>query len=130
MLGSLLAGTEESPGETVYDKGRAWKEYRGMGSLGALQKYSTSRERYREESNEVKKLVPEGIEGRVPFKGKLEDVIIQYVGGLRKGMGYAGAATIEELRRKGDFHFNTEAGEREGHVHGVQITKEAPNYHS
>ncbi|RMH79982.1 MAG: IMP dehydrogenase [Acidobacteria bacterium] len=125
MLGNLLAGTEESPGETVYYQGRAYKVYRGMGSLGAMMS-RRSADRYAQERME--KFVPEGIEGRVPYRGKLSDVIYQLVGGLRSGMGYVGAKNIEELRQKAKFVRITWAGYKESHVHDVQITKEAPNY--
>ncbi|MCS7171144.1 MAG: IMP dehydrogenase [Aquificaceae bacterium] len=125
MLGNLLAGTEESPGETVYYHGRAYKVYRGMGSLGAMMS-RRSADRYGQEGME--KFVPEGIEGRVPYRGRLSDVIYQLVGGLRSGMGYVGASNLEELRQKAKFVRITWAGYRESHVHDVQITKEAPNY--
>ncbi|MEK7747651.1 MAG: IMP dehydrogenase [Nitrospirota bacterium] len=125
MLGSLFAGTEESPGETILLQGRSYKVYRGMGSLGAMEKGSA--DRYFQEKTS-KKLVPEGIEGRVPYKGPLSAVVNQLVGGLRAGMGYCGTKTIEELRRKGKFIRVTAAGLREGHPHGVIITKESPNY--
>jgi IMP dehydrogenase len=127
MLGSLLAGTEESPGEVVIFQGRTYKVYRGMGSLGAMQR--GGRDRYGQEGEaEEAKLVPEGIEGRVPYKGTLSGSIYQLVGGLRAGMGYCGCHTIEELRRNGRFVRITSAGLRESHVHDVIITKEAPNY--
>ncbi len=125
MIGSLFAGTEESPGETILLQGRTYKVYRGMGSLGAMEKGSA--DRYFQEKTS-KKLVPEGIEGRVPYKGPLARVIDQLVGGLRAGMGYCGTKTIEDLRQKGRFIRVTPAGLREGHPHGVIITKEAPNY--
>ncbi|MFN7065788.1 MAG: IMP dehydrogenase [Aquificaceae bacterium] len=125
MLGNLLAGTEESPGETVYYQGRAYKVYRGMGSLGAMMS-RRSADRYGQEKME--KFVPEGIEGRVPYRGRLSDVIYQLVGGLRAGMGYVGAKDLEELRQKAKFVKITWAGYKESHVHDVQITKEAPNY--
>lgn len=125
MIGSLFAGTEESPGETILLQGRSYKVYRGMGSLGAMEKGTA--DRYFQEKNS-KKLVPEGIEGRVPYKGPLSGVIDQLVGGLRAGMGYCGTKTIEDLRQKGRFIRVTPAGLREGHPHGVIITKEAPNY--
>jgi IMP dehydrogenase len=125
MLGNLLAGTEEAPGETIYYQGRAYKVYRGMGSLGAMMSKLSS-DRYGQENAE--KFVPEGIEGRVPYKGKLSDVIYQLVGGLRAGMGYTGAKNIRELQEKAKFVRITWAGYRESHVHDVQITKEAPNY--
>ncbi|MEN3028044.1 MAG: IMP dehydrogenase [Aquificaceae bacterium] len=125
MLGNLLAGTEESPGETVYYQGRAYKVYRGMGSLGAMMSRKSA-DRYGQEK--LEKFVPEGIEGRVPYRGRLSDVVYQLVGGLRSGMGYVGARDIEELRQKAKFVRITWAGYRESHVHDVQITKEAPNY--
>jgi len=128
MIGGLLAGTEESPGEVVLFQGRSYKVYRGMGSLGAMER--GGRDRYYQEGvREDKKLVPEGIEGRVPYKGTLAAVIYQLVGGLRAGMGYCGCSTIEELKEKARFIRVTSAGYREGHVHDVIITKEAPNYH-
>jgi IMP dehydrogenase len=127
MLGGLLAGTEESPGETVIFQGRTYKVYRGMGSLGAMQR--GGRDRYGQEAEtEEHKLVPEGIEGRVPYKGTLAGSMYQLVGGLRAGMGYCGCYTIEELRQNGRFIRITSAGLRESHVHDVIITKEAPNY--
>ena len=125
MLGNLLAGTEEAPGETIYYQGRAYKVYRGMGSLGAMMSRLSS-DRYGQDKME--KFVPEGIEGRVPYKGKLRDVVFQLVGGLRAGMGYTGARNIKELQEKAKFVRITWAGYRESHVHDVQITKEAPNY--
>jgi IMP dehydrogenase len=124
MIGSLLAGTEESPGETILYQGRTFKSYRGMGSMGAMTQGSS--DRYAQDSNG--KLVPEGIEGRVPYKGMLADLVYQLVGGLRAGMGYCGCGTIEELRERGRFVRVTSAGLRESHVHDVIITKEAPNY--
>jgi len=126
MLGSLFAGTDESPGETVLFQGRAYKVYRGMGSLGAMEQ--GGRDRYFQEHEQESKLVPEGIEGRVPYKGTLSGMIYQLVGGLRAGMGYCGCRTIQELQKKGRFMKITVAGLREGHVHDVIITKEAPNY--
>ena len=130
MLGSLFAGTEESPGETILYQGRTFKSYRGMGSIAAMtagsgDRYSQEREVAR---GEISKLVPEGIEGRVPYKGLLEELVAQLVGGLRSGMGYCGCATIEELQQRGRFVRITSAGLRESHVHDVIITKEAPNY--
>ena len=125
MLGNLLAGTEEAPGETVYYQGRAYKVYRGMGSLGAMMS-RRSADRYGQEK--LEKFVPEGIEGRVPYRGRLSDVVYQLVGGLRSGMGYVGASNLEELRQKAKFVKITWAGYRESHVHDVQITKESPNY--
>jgi IMP dehydrogenase len=124
MLGSLLAGTEESPGEMEIYQGRSFKVYRGMGSLGAMKEGSGAR--YFQE--DVKKLVPEGIEGRVPFKGALADLMYQLIGGIRAGMGYCGCKTIEELKNNTRFVRITAAGLRESHPHDVQITKEAPNY--
>jgi len=130
MLGSLFAGTEESPGETILYQGRSFKSYRGMGSIAAMT--AGSGDRYAQEREvargEVSKLVPEGIEGRVPYKGLLEDLVGQLVGGLRSGMGYCGCETIEELQQRGRFVRITSAGLRESHVHDVIITKEAPNY--
>jgi IMP dehydrogenase len=124
MIGSLFAGTEESPGETILYQGRTFKSYRGMGSLGAMAQGSS--DRYSQDPNS--KLVPEGIEGRVPYKGSLADLVYQMVGGLRSGMGYTGARTIQELHEKASFLRVTAAGLRESHVHDVIITKEAPNY--
>ncbi len=125
MLGNLLAGTEEAPGETIYYQGRAYKVYRGMGSLGAMMSRLSS-DRYGQD--QMEKYVPEGIEGRVPYKGRLSDIVYQLVGGLRSGMGYTGCRTIRELQEKAKFVRITWAGYRESHVHDVQITKEAPNY--
>jgi IMP dehydrogenase len=125
MIGSLFAGTEESPGETILYQGRTFKSYRGMGSLGAMQE--GSRDRYGQEDS-TSKLVPEGIEGRVPYKGLLADMVQQLVGGLQSGMGYSGCATIPELQQRGRFVRISSAGLRESHVHDVIITKEAPNY--
>jgi IMP dehydrogenase len=128
MLGGLFAGTEESPGETVLFQGRTYKVYRGMGSLGAMQSRA-GRERYFQDPQaDPDKLVPEGIEARVPYKGALSALVYQLVGGLRSGMGYCGCRTIEELRTKAKFVRITNAGLRESHVHDVIITKEAPNY--
>jgi len=124
MLGSLLAGTEESPGDMEIYQGRSFKVYRGMGSLGAMA--CGSRDRYFQE--DAKKLVPEGVEGRVPYKGPLAETIYQLVGGLRSGMGYCGTATIEQLRKNTQFMKITAAGLRESHPHDVNITKESPNY--
>jgi len=126
MIGSLFAGTEESPGEVILYKGRTFKAYRGMGSLGAMQ--TGSKDRYFQETAEGAKLVPEGVEGRIPFKGPLSHVVHQLVGGLRAGMGLAGCADIEEMRTKARFVRITWAGLKESHVHDVAITKEAPNY--
>lgn len=124
MIGNLFAGTEESPGETIIYQGRSYKVYRGMGSLGAMKE--GSRDRYFQEN--VEKLVPEGIEGRVPYKGPLAETVYQLIGGLRAGMGYCGAANLAELRQKARFVRVTSAGLRESHPHDVIITKEAPNY--
>jgi len=124
MLGSLLAGCEESPGETEIYQGRQFKVYRGMSSLAAMGK--GSKDRYFQESN--KKLVPEGVEGRVPYKGTVSDTIFQLMGGLRAGMGYCGCVTIEELHEKAQFVKITGAGLKESHPHDIYITKEAPNY--
>jgi IMP dehydrogenase len=129
MIGGLFAGTEESPGETVLYEGRQYKVYRGMGSLGAMAAAKGSRERYFQEgTDELAKLVPEGIEGRVPFKGPLQATVFQMIGGLRSGMGYCGVRTIEELRTQSRFVRISSAGLRESHPHDVKITKEAPNY--
>jgi IMP dehydrogenase len=130
MVGSLFAGTEESPGESILYQGRSFKTYRGMGSIGAMT--AGSGDRYAQEREvargEVSKLVPEGIEGRVPYKGLLADLVAQLVGGLRAGMGYCGSASIADLQQRGRFVRITSAGLRESHVHDVIITKEAPNY--
>ena len=130
MLGSMLAGLEESPGEIILYEGKRYKVYRGMGSLGAMQGHGADRygSGVRPSSSERNKLVPEGIEGQVPYKGKLGDVIYQMMGGLRSGMGYVGASTLPDLREKAQFHRITNAGLLESHPHGVLITKEAPNY--
>jgi IMP dehydrogenase len=126
MIGSLFAGTEESPGETVLYQGRTFKEYRGMGSLGAMKRGSS--DRYFQDEFDERKLVPEGIEGRVPYKGPLSGLIAQLVGGLKAGMGYTGCPDVEALRRNARFVRITSAGLRESHAHDVIITKEAPNY--
>lgn len=127
MIGSLLAGTEESPGDLVLYQGRQYKSYRGMGSIGAMTKGSS--DRYFQEGTAQDKLVPEGIEGRVPYRGKIADVIHQLVGGLRSSMGYLGSKDIPTLWKNAEFVEITAAGLRESHVHDVDITKEAPNYH-
>lgn len=127
MIGSLFAGTEESPGQTILYQGRSYKVYRGMGSLGAMKKGSKDRY-FQSDEEEAGKLVPEGIEGRVPFKGSLASSIYQMVGGIRAGMGYCGVKTIEELKTKTSFVRLTSAGLGESHVHDVYITEEAPNY--
>src|SRR5207249_8356387 len=126
MIGSLFAGTEEAPGEVILFQGRSYKSYRGMGSLGAMKQ--GSKDRYFQEEASDMKLVPEGIEGRVPYKGGLAMNVFQLVGGLRSGMGYTGCHNIEELRTKARFVRITQAGLRESHVHDVQVTQEAPNY--
>jgi IMP dehydrogenase len=131
MIGGLFAGTEEAPGEVVLYQGRSYKEYRGMGSVGAMSQRYGSHDRYfvpEENLSDSEKLVPEGIEGRVPYKGSLFAVIHQLIGGLRSGMGYTGCATIADMRTKTQFIRVTNAGMRESHVHDVMITKEAPNY--
>ncbi len=129
MLGGLFAGTEEAPGETVLFQGRSYKSYRGMGSLGAMQQGSADRYFQDNEGGNAEKLVPEGIEGRVAYKGPVGAVIHQLMGGLRSSMGYVGCASIEDMRSRAEFVEITSAGIRESHVHDVQITKEAPNYH-
>jgi IMP dehydrogenase len=126
MIGGLFAGTEEAPGETELFQGRSYKSYRGMGSLGAMEK--GSKDRYFQDASDADKLVPEGIEGRVPYRGPLANVVHQLAGGLRATMGYVGCATIDEMRKKPSFVKVTGAGQRESHVHDVQITKEPPNY--
>ena len=128
MIGSLFAGTEEAPGEVELYQGRSYKSYRGMGSLGAMAQTHGSSDRYFQESGEIEKLVPEGIEGRVPYKGALSAIIHQMLGGLRASMGYTGCKDIQEFRTKPSFVKVSTAGMRESHVHDVQITKEAPNY--
>jgi IMP dehydrogenase len=127
MIGSLFAGTEESPGETVLYQGRSYKVYRGMGSLEAMKMGSRDRY-YQDDIEDNLKLVPEGIEGRVPFRGSLSASIHQLIGGLKAGMGYVGCRTVQELRERARFVRITSAGLRESHVHDVIITKEAPNY--
>ena len=126
MIGSMLAGTEEAPGEVELYKGRSYKAYRGMGSLGAMKQGSS--DRYFQEGGEQEKLVPEGIEGRVPYKGSMLTILHQLMGGVRASMGYTGCASIEEMRTRPEFIRVTNAGMRESHVHDVTITKEAPNY--
>ncbi|MBU6460961.1 MAG: IMP dehydrogenase [Proteobacteria bacterium] len=128
MLGGLFAGTEEAPGEIELFQGRSYKSYRGMGSLGAMQKGSSDRY-FQDDEDNADKLVPEGVEGRVAYKGSVVQVIHQLTGGLRASMGYTGARTIEEMRERAQFVQITQAGFRESHIHDVQITKEAPNYH-
>jgi IMP dehydrogenase len=148
MIGSLFAGVDESPGETILYQGRSFKSYRGMGSLSAMSQGSGERyfqsavdiasgesgaesvvQRERANGNRLAKFVPEGIEGRVPYRGPLESMVFQLVGGLRSGMGYLGCATIQELQEKAQFVRISGAGLRESHVHDVIITREAPNYH-
>jgi IMP dehydrogenase len=130
MMGSMFAGTEEAPGEVILFQGRSYKSYRGMGSIGAMQQGSA--DRYFQESTtgnpNADKLVPEGIEGRVPYKGSMVAIIYQMAGGVRASMGYCGCATIDDLQSRSEFVEITTAGIRESHVHDVQITKEAPNY--
>jgi len=128
MIGSLFAGTEEAPGEVELYQGRSYKSYRGMGSLGAMTQQHGSSDRYFQEGSAVEKLVPEGIEGRVPYKGSVLAIINQLMGGLRSSMGYVGCRDIVEMRAKPAFIRVTSAGTRESHVHDVTITKEAPNY--
>ncbi len=125
MIGNMLAGTKESPGEFRFHQGMQYKVYRGMGSLGAMEEHKGSRDRYNQGKND---LVPEGMEGMVPYKGTVKEVLYQYVGGLKRGMGYVGAGTIEELRAKARFVRITEAGKAESHPHDIVITREAPNY--
>jgi len=135
MIGGLFAGTEESPGETELFQGRSYKSYRGMGSLGAMEQ--GSKDRYFQDASDADKLVPEGIEGRVPYRGSVRNIIHQLAGGLRASMGYVGCASIDEMRSKPSFvrvtnagtrEAHVHAGTREAHVHDVQITKEPPNY--
>ncbi|MDH5258346.1 MAG: IMP dehydrogenase, partial [Gammaproteobacteria bacterium] len=128
MVGSMFAGTEEAPGEVELYQGRSYKSYRGMGSLGAMSQAQGSSDRYFQDSSNVEKLVPEGIEGRVPYKGSMLSIIHQMLGGVRASMGYTGCKNIDEVRTKPKFVRVTSAGMRESHVHDVTITKEAPNY--
>ena len=127
MVGSMLAGTEEAPGEVELYQGRSYKSYRGMGSLGAMAQGSKDRY-FQDTTAEVEKLVPEGIEGRVPYKGPMASILHQMVGGLRAAMGYTGCSTVAQMRTETRFVKITGAGMRESHVHDVSITKEAPNY--
>jgi IMP dehydrogenase len=127
MIGSLLAGSEEAPGDIILYQGRSYKSYRGMGSLGAMARGSADRY-FQKEVTDQMKLVPEGIEGRVPFKGPVSNILHQLVGGLRAAMGYVGAKDMKELREKARFVKISSAGLRESHVHDVSITREAPNY--
>ena len=130
MIGSLFAGTEEAPGEVELYQGRSYKSYRGMGSLGAMASKQGSSDRYFQENVDKNKLVPEGIEGRVPYKGSMIAILNQLIGGIRSSMGYTGCANIQSMRSKPEFVRITNAGYRESHVHDVSITKEAPNYRS
>ena len=128
MMGSMFAGTEEAPGEVILYQGRSYKSYRGMGSLGAMADGAADRY-FQDSSANVDKLVPEGIEGRVPYKGSVLSILYQLCGGVRASMGYCGCRNIDEMRTRTSFVEITSAGMRESHVHDVQITKEAPNYH-
>ena len=128
MIGGLFAGTEEAPGEVELYKGRSYKTYRGMGSMGAMSQQHGSSDRYFQENDEIEKLVPEGIEGRVPYKGPFDAIIHQLLGGVRAAMGYTGCKNLEEMRTRPEFLRLTNAGMRESHVHDVTITKEPPNY--
>ena len=127
MMGGVFAGVEESPGDTIIYEGRKFKQYRGMGSLGAMSQGSGDRY-FQDVEDDIKKLVPEGIEGRVAFKGSLSEVVVQYVGGLRAGMGYCGAKDINALQDDAQFIKITNAGMKESHAHDIEITREAPNY--
>jgi IMP dehydrogenase len=127
MIGSLFAGTDEAPGDLVLYQGRSYKVYRGMGSLGAMRQ--GSKDRYGQGGTADEKLVPEGIEGRVPHRGSLSSILYQLVGGLRSGMGYTGSATLTALRQNAQFIRVTSQGLQENHVHDVIITEESPNYH-
>ena len=129
MIGSLFAGTDESPGEVELYQGRAYKSYRGMGSIGAMAQKHGSRDRYFQGDTTVnEKLVPEGIEGRVPSKGSLTNIVEQLLGGLRQSMGYTGCQNIQQMQNETEFVQITDAGKKESHVHDVTITKEPPNY--
>jgi IMP dehydrogenase len=129
MMGGLFAGTEESPGDVELYQGASYKSYRGMGSLGAMAQAHGSKDRYFQDATaELEKLVPEGVEGRVPYKGSIVTILLQLAGGLRAAMGYTGCRSVEELRTRPSFVRITNAGVRESHVHDVTITKEAPNY--
>ena len=131
MIGGLFAGTEESPGEVELYQGRSYKSYRGMGSLGAMgQSYGSSDRYFQDATEELEKLIPEGIEGRVAYKGSLVAIVHQLMGGVRAAMGYTGCGTIDEMRTKPEFVQITGAGMRESHVHDVTVTKEPPNYRS
>jgi IMP dehydrogenase len=128
MIGGMFAGVEETPGEKVLYEGRSFKVYRGMGSIGAMQQGSKDRY-FQDTEDDISKLVPEGVEGRVPYKGTLAETIYQFVGGLRAAMGYCGVKTIEAMKNEARFVKITNAGLRESHPHDVIITKESPNYH-
>lgn len=128
MIGGMFAGTEEAPGEVELFQGRSYKSYRGMGSLGAMSQQHGSSDRYFQENDEIEKLVPEGVEGRVPYKGSLNAIVLQMIGGLRAAMGYTGCQNLEEMRTRPEFVRLTSAGVKESHVHDVTITKEPPNY--
>jgi len=128
MMGSMFAGTEEAPGETILFQGRSYKSYRGMGSIGAMKDGAADRY-FQDPANNADKLVPEGIEGRVAYKGSVLSILYQLAGGLRSSMGYCGCATIEDMRTKTEFVEISSAGMRESHVHDVTIVKEPPNYH-
>ena len=129
MMGSMLAGTEEAPGEIEIYQGRSYKSYRGMGSLGAMSQRQGSSDRYFQDASAgAEKLVPEGIEGRVPCKGSIKQIIFQLLGGVRAGLGYTGSVDIDDLHKKANFVQVTASGVKESHVHDVQIIKEAPNY--
>ena len=128
MMGGMLSGTKEAPGDVIFRDGRQWKLYRGMGSIGAMEEHKGSRERYLQSSSAKKELVAEGVEGLKPYKGELNKVMFQYINGLRRGMGYVGAGNIEELRDKADFIRISGAGKDESHPHNVIITREPPNY--
>ena len=127
MLGSLFAGSEEAPGDLIIYQGKSYKAYRGMGSLGAMQKGSKDRY-FQGDITDKGKLVPEGIEGRIPFRGPLSDILYQLVGGIRSGMGYTGSKTIGDLYERAEFVQITAAGLKESHVHDVYISRESPNY--
>ncbi len=126
-MGGMFAGTEEAPGETILFEGRSYKSYRGMGSLGAMQ-HGAAERYFQDYEGNADKLVPEGIEGMVPYKGSVLSILYQLAGGVRSSMGYCGCRTIEEMRTRAEFVEITSAGMRESHVHDVRITKEAPNY--
>lgn len=128
MMGGMLSGTKEAPGEVIFSNGRQWKLYRGMGSIGAMEEHRGSRERYSQISTGKKELIAEGVEGLKPYKGELADIIFQYINGLKRGMGYVGAADIDELREKADFIRISSSGKTESHPHDVMITREPPNY--